>query len=84
MFADVVDGADVGMVQRRSGLGLAAEALQSPGVLGEFFRQELQSNKAGEPGVLGLVYDAQLLDDAVVRDGLADQTGDSSPSREQS
>ena len=47
-------------------------------IWGHVFGQELQSHKAIEPGVLSLVDDphaaaAQLLDDAVVRDGLADQ-----------
>jgi hypothetical protein len=64
------------MVQSGGGLGFAAEALQSLGVLGEFFRQELQSHKTVEPGVLGLIDNthtsaAELLDNAVVRDGFA-------------
>jgi len=51
---------------------------QRLGGLGCTFRQELQGHEAPKSGVLGLVNDthpttAQLLDDAVVRDGLADQ-----------
>ena len=76
-LADVVNGADVGMVQRGSGLGLAAETLQSLAVLGDVFREEFQGDEAIEAGVFGLVNDThaattQLFDDAVVRDGLAD------------
>src|SRR6478736_3559433 len=66
--------------QARCGLGFTAETLQSLGVLGEFFRQEFQGYKTVEAGVFGLVDDAhaataELLHDAVVRDGLADQPG---------
>ena len=79
LFADVVDGADVGMVQRGSGLGFAAKALQRLAVLGDVFGEELQGDEAIEPGVFGFVDDAhaataQLFDDAVVRDGLADHS----------
>jgi hypothetical protein len=43
----------------------------------QIVRQEFQGYKSAELGVLGLVHNAhaaatQLLDDAVVRDGLAD------------
>jgi hypothetical protein len=39
-------------------------------------KQELEGDKAAQPGVFGLIYDthpaaAQLFDDPVVRDGLA-------------
>ena len=52
----------------------AAECLR---VFGYIVRQELESDKAAELHVLGLVDHthpaaAELLDDAVVRDGLAD------------
>ena len=65
------------MVQRGSGLGFAPETLQCLGVLGDIVGQKLQSHKAAKSSVLSLVDDthpaaAELLDDAVVRDGLAD------------
>ena len=77
-FADFVDGADVGMVQRGGGPRLAAKAFQGLRVLGHIVGQELQGDEAAEFSVLGLVDHthpaaAELLDDAVVRDGLADQ-----------
>ena len=77
LLADVVDGADIGMVQSGGRPGLALEAVQGLRVLGNIFRQELQSDKAVQPGVFGLVNHAhaaatELLDDAVMRDGLAD------------
>ena len=50
------------------------------GSFGYVIRQELQSDEAAEFGVLGLVdhthaAPAELLDDAVMRDGLADHAG---------
>src|SRR5947207_4474576 len=46
-------------------------------ITGHFWRQELQPNEAMQAGVLGLVHNAhaaaaEFLNDAVVRDGLAD------------
>src|ERR1019366_9372021 len=57
----------------------AAESLQRLPVLGHILRQELQSDEAVKPGVLGLVNDAhasaaELLDDAVMRDNLANHS----------
>ena len=77
MLVDVVDGADVRMIQGGGRLGLPLESLQRMAVLGQLFGQELQGDGALEPGVLGLVDDthaaaAELLQDPVVRYGLAD------------
>ena len=78
LLPDLVDGADIGVVQGRGGLGLAPEAFQCLRVLGHVIGQELEGNEATERRVLSLIHHthpaaAQLLDDAVVRDGLADQ-----------
>jgi hypothetical protein len=77
VLVDVVDRADVGVVEGGAGLGLALEPLQGDGVAEELLGQELQRDGPVEAGVLGLVDDthaaaANLLEDAVVRDGLAD------------
>ena len=77
LLADVVNGADVGMIQRGRGLRFALKAGQRLRIAGNVFGQELQGDEAVQPRVLGLVNHAhpaaaQLLDDAVVRDGLAD------------
>ena len=77
VLADFVNGADVGMIQRRCGPGFALEAFQGLRVLRDFVGQELQRDEAAERGVFGLVDHAhaaaaQFFDDAVVRDGLAD------------
>jgi hypothetical protein len=62
-----------------SGFGLIAalEASQRLRILGNLVRQELQGDKTVQLYVLGFVDDthstaAELLDDAIVRDGLAD------------
>src|SRR5206468_7421070 len=63
------------MVQSGRGPRLATEAFEDLRVLGDFIRQKFQRRKATEHGVLGLVDHphpaaAQLLDNAVMRDGL--------------
>ena len=77
LLANVVDGANVGMIQGGGGLGFAPEALQSLRILGHFIGQELEGYEAAELGVLGFVDDThasapELFDDAVVRDILVD------------
>ncbi len=52
---DVVDGADVRMVQRRSCLRLTLKTRQRLRVLGDLFRQEFEGDKTMETGVFGLV-----------------------------
>ena len=76
-LADLVNGADVGVVERGGGAGFTTEALQGRGVLGDVVGKEFQGYEPAEREVFGLVDDshaatAELLDDAVVRDGLAD------------
>ena len=77
LLANVVDGADVGVIQRGCGLGFALETGEGLRVTGNFLGQKLEGNKTVQPGVLGLVDHAhtaaaQLLDNAVVRNGLPD------------
>jgi hypothetical protein len=71
VLADIVDGADVGMIQRGRGLRLAFEALAGGRVVEVGLREELQSHVAVKTGVLGFVDDAhaaapEFLEDAVV------------------
>jgi hypothetical protein len=73
-----VNGADVRMIQCRGSFGLALEAAERLGIVGYIFGQELKRNEAIKFDVLGFVHythsaAAQFFDDAVVRDGLADQ-----------
>jgi hypothetical protein len=55
VLAKFVDGADVGMIQRRSSARLAAEALKGLMILGQFFAQELERHESMQLGVLGFV-----------------------------
>ena len=78
VLVHVVHGTDVGVVQGGGGTGFALEPLQALRVLGILLGQELEGHAAAEPGVLGLVDDphaaaSQLLQRAVVGDGLADR-----------
>src|SRR5579859_5144586 len=68
------------MVQSRGGAGFAAKTLQCLRVVSNIVRQELQGDQASQRDVLGLINDthstaAQLIQDAVMRDGLADDGG---------
>src|SRR3984893_19532498 len=77
MLRNLINRTDIGMVQGRCCAGLTAEAFQNLWVLGNVVRQKFQGDETTEHRILGLVDDthapaAQLLDDAVVRDGLAD------------
>src|ERR1700730_2159075 len=78
LLADLVNCADVGMIKGRGCAGFPAKSFEGLWVSRYIFGQKLQSNKAPEFRVFRLVNHthptpAQLLDDAVVRDGLADQ-----------
>ena len=77
VLADLVDGADVGVIQSGGRASFAPEALESLGVVGKFVRKELQGDEASELGVFSLVNHAhptaaQLIHYAIVRDGLPD------------
>src|SRR5688572_2497512 len=72
------------MVERGGGTGFALETLQSLAIFGKLLGKELQGDAASEPCVFGLVHHAhapapELLDDSIVRDGLADHGGNTMP-----
>jgi hypothetical protein len=76
LLADVIDRADIGMVEGGSGLRLALKAAEGLGIFGDFVGQKLERHKAMQAGVFGFVNHthtapAQFLDDAIVRNGLA-------------
>ncbi len=78
LFADVMNGANVRVIQCRCGLGFALKTGECLRFRGNFVRQEFEGDDAMQPRILGLVHDthpttAQLLDDATVRESLADQ-----------
>jgi hypothetical protein len=78
LVVNLLDRADIRMIQCRSSFGFALKAAEDLRVFGYLVGQELEGNKPAKLQVLGLVHHAhptaaELLDDAVVRDGLADQ-----------
>src|SRR5581483_5048905 len=77
VLTDVVNGANVGMVQRRRGLCLAAKSSQRLWIPRYVLGQELQRNKAMQPRVFGLIHNphsatAKFLHNAVMGNGLPD------------
>ena len=71
LLADIVDGADVGMVQGGGGLRFPLESRESLRIPGDILRQKFQRDEALKARVFGLVNDthasaAELFDDAVV------------------
>ena len=76
-FADVVDRADIGMVQRRGGAGFAAKAFERLGIASEVVRKEFEGDVAAEADVFGFINHAhsataEFFQDAVMADGFAD------------
>ena len=57
VLVDVVNGADVGVVQVASGSSLAQEALAGMLIFSGLIEQELESDEAVQAGVLGFVED---------------------------
>jgi len=77
VLADLVNRANVGMVQGRGSPCLTAKALQSDGALRQIVRQKLERHVAAEAQVFRFVHHThspatQALENAVMRDGLAD------------
>ena len=77
LLADVVDGANVGVIQGGSGLGFDLKTGEGMGTAGDLFRQELEGDETVKARVFGFVDDAhpsatELFDNAVMRDGLPD------------
>jgi hypothetical protein len=55
VFTDLIDRADIRMVERGCGAGLAAEAVQSLRVLSNAVGKEFQSDETTKVSVLGFV-----------------------------
>ena len=86
-LTDFIDRADVRMTQSRGGLRFVLETGERLRITGEFLRKKFQGHKTVEANVLGLIdhthpTTSELLDDAVVRDSLADKLGGSCHWRE--
>ena len=77
VLADFVNGADVGMIQRRRGACFTAKAFECLGILGRIVGKEFQGDESSELSVFRLVNDTHTaptkkFEDAVMGDGLAD------------
>ncbi len=78
LLADIMDRADVGMIQGRGGLRFALKARQRLRVLGNLIGQKFQRHEAVETGVFGFIDNAhsaatEFFQYLVVRDCLAGQ-----------
>ena len=83
-LADVVDGADVGVIERRGGLRLPPEALERLGVEGPIVAEELEGDLPLQPDIFGLVDHphataAQRAEDGVMGNRLTDHGADPIP-----
>ena len=74
MFADIVDSANVGMIERRSSPRFTLKTLAGLRILRQFFRKEFERHPPTKPLIFSLVNHAhpattQLFRDAVMRNG---------------
>jgi hypothetical protein len=79
VLADLVDRANVRMVQRGGSAGFALKSFECLRIARGLFRQKLQRDVAAKSEILGFIYDAhpaaaELFEDAVMRDGLSDHS----------
>src|ERR1700737_2286091 len=79
LFADVMNSANVRVIQCRCGLGFALKTGECLRVTRNFFRQEFEGDEAMQPRILGLIHNAhspatELFNNAVVRDGSPDHS----------
>jgi hypothetical protein len=82
VILDVVDGADVGVIQPRRGPSLALKAVQRLAVAEQVVRNELQGHMAAEAHIFRLIDNAHAStadfpQDSIVGDCLADHEGKS-------
>jgi len=80
LLANVVDGANVGMIEGRGSLGFAPKASESMRIASDIGREEFQGDAAVEADVLGLIDHAhsaaaEFFEDEVMRDGKTNQGG---------
>src|ERR1700733_3288616 len=77
VFANIVNGADVGMVESGGSLRLSLKSGEGLGIARYLLRKELQGNKTSQACVFRFVNHAhpapaEFFDHAVVRDELSD------------
>ena len=76
VLAKVIDHADIGMIECRSGTGFALKTFEGLGIFGKLFRKKLQRHVAAEVHVFRFIHhthaaSADLPQDAIVRNDLA-------------
>jgi hypothetical protein len=76
-FVDLVNRADVRMIERRGSEGFPLELFAGGRIILQFLRQKLQGDMAVQLDVFGFVHHThaaatELFQDPIVRDGLAD------------
>src|SRR5215467_8204049 len=76
VFCNLMNGADVGVIQSGRSARLAAKPLKRLGIMGQVFRKEFECYMASEVQVLGFVDDAhaattKLFEDTVMADRFA-------------
>ena len=86
LLTDVVNGADIWMIECRGSLRLALKSAERLRVARELVGREFQCDETMQPRISGLINHAhpaaaQLLHDAVVRNGLADHRRESYASK---
>lgn len=78
VVVDLINGANIGVVEGGSGAGFTEEAIAHLGIVSNFGRKEFESGETLEAGVFGFIDDAHAalsdaLEDAVVGDELTDE-----------
>src|SRR5579863_1701178 len=77
LLAHIIDRANIGMIQARRGLRFSLEPSHDLRNSGHVFGEKLECYETVETGIFSFIdyshpSSAEFLDDAVVRDGLAD------------
>jgi hypothetical protein len=80
MLANLVDRADIRVIQRGGGAGFPLKAIERLFVFQRIWREKLQGDEAAEGCIFGLVNDthaaaAKFLQNAVVANGAPDHLG---------
>ena len=80
VFADVIDRADVWVIERGCGARLTLKPFQRLPILRQFLGEKLQCNESAKPSVLGFVDEthpaaAKFADHSVMGNNLSDQSG---------
>jgi hypothetical protein len=78
LFTDIVDGADIGVVQSGCGLTFTLKTSEGLGIARNYFRQKFEGDETMKAGILGLINNAhpaaaESFKHGVMRDGLTDR-----------